>query len=123
MKLVKSMDKLKRGDVVMVVGYDNYSFASGDADGWFSEIYSVDEVGSDQAPAKLVKPEGGPPPDRNVEKGYEELWGNFTIGGDYGNDVAVFLLQRGRMSDDVDNDNYIDRLLKQQTLEFEGELE
>jgi len=113
------IDEVRKGDVVLVVGYDYYNFASGDADGWHSRIYSVAEEsavapdGREYPDRKLVEPEGMALPE-DVSNGREWIPlyqegppfepGQFSLGYDGGAHacslyVHVFLLQRGRMTD------------------------
>lgn len=114
MKTIKSVNELEIGDVVLVVGYDHYNFASGDADGWFSEMFSVSATtavapdGVEYPDRKLVKPEGEPlDENRSNSRGWIPLYDegdDIAFGYDGGAhachlEVAVVLLQRGRMSD------------------------
>lgn len=104
MKVVDRLEELKEGDVVLVIGYDDLNYTSGDAEGWFSQVYSISkEVLEGQPGSKgLGKPEGGAF-DEDVGwflLPYAGQEGTFLIGTgqERESEVAVLLLQSGQKS-------------------------
>lgn len=127
MRRLTKIEEVRTGNVILIVGYDSFNFASGDADGWFTEIFSVaaetiTEPGDVEQPdRKLVKAEGDP---LTNARGYQPLYMEsdaFVLGYDGGahacanRGVQVFLLQTSRMSDHADDPNgeAIDMLIGQ----------
>ena len=134
MKKITSVKELQVGDVVLVSGYDNFNFASGDADGWFSELYSISAVeiedpdGVAQPGVKLVKPEGEPLKlELSSQLGWMPLYDEgdgIILGYDGGAhacslEVFVVLLQHGRMSD-VEEDEDFDKIMDSQAIAWEN---